>query len=268
MKLVAFAAVCGGCLLTPGAPTCDGPYGAPVKLYEVESDQNDDAPWLSRDRLELVFASERDGQWQIFRTTRTTPDGLFAPPVAITDGSHFEQNPFVTADGLTLYYYAINAPGSTVYLAKRSSRDAPFQPDEPLLELNGVGALSMTDDQLDMFTDPASGQDQQISTSHRTSVDVPFPPHHPIDLGPDNYSSPAISGDGAVLLVNHGHDIGGTFVRQLARSERQPDGTYSPAVEVPGLDVGSYDGSTIDDDIIIYTGNGEEDLFTIERSCR
>lgn len=97
------------------------PFGLPTALGVLNSTATDWAPFLSRDGLELFFASVRSGTYHIYRSTRPSTDSddwsapaqvTFEPTVASVN------SPALTADGLTLFF---NDDAGLMRRATRSS---------------------------------------------------------------------------------------------------------------------------------------------------
>jgi len=53
--------------------SADGPFGSPVNLTAVNSQEAEDDPAVSPDGLELFFSSERGGRPQLWHSTRVCP---------------------------------------------------------------------------------------------------------------------------------------------------------------------------------------------------
>jgi hypothetical protein len=97
---------------------------------------------ISRDGLEIFFASNRDGGsggLDIYRAVRTSVNEPFGPPVNVSEINTpvDETGPSISADRLTLYFTGYNA--STyydLYTATRPALDQPFDPPQPITELD------------------------------------------------------------------------------------------------------------------------------------
>lgn len=85
----------------------NSPFSTPANLSEINTIANEGAPSVSADGLTLVFHSDRNGPFQLFRATR----GSLAEPFdniehlsfADTPGGH-SMHPYLTSDGSTLYF--------------------------------------------------------------------------------------------------------------------------------------------------------------------
>lgn len=91
--------------------TKDADWGTPVNLGPtVNSSQWDYGPSISADGLTLFFASDRSGGsggMDIWVTRRATKNDPWGPPVnlgAVVNSSAHEAYPFISADGLSLFF--------------------------------------------------------------------------------------------------------------------------------------------------------------------
>ena len=203
------------------------PWSVPVRLGPpVNSDHADSAACLSGDGLELYFQSYRPdgyGGCDIWVATRvSTTDGWeeavnLGPPINTSD---IDALPWITADGLELYFHS-NRPdgcgGRDIWVATRSSTSDTWGEPENL----GAVVNSPADDTcpclspdglLLVFSDWESisgpwrpgglGRSDMWITRRKSTAD-PWEP--PVNLGPGMNTSeyevtPRISPDGSVLF--------------------------------------------------------------------
>ena len=102
--------------------TKDDPWSEPFNLGSmVNSSSNDATPGISADGLSLFFESDQSdgyGNFDIFVTTRTTPDADWAAPVnlgATVNSSSWDGGPRISADGLALFFFSRRPGGSGNY---------------------------------------------------------------------------------------------------------------------------------------------------------
>ena len=100
----------------------DDPWGEPVNLgSKVNSSSNDATPGISADGLSIFFESDRSGgygNFDIFVTTRTTPDADWSAPVnlgATVNSSDWDGGPRISANGLALFFFSRRPGGSGNY---------------------------------------------------------------------------------------------------------------------------------------------------------
>jgi Tol biopolymer transport system component len=107
-------------------------FGAPVLLAEVNSSYNDRGAFISANRLELYFHSNRPGGLgmdDLWMARRDDPDGPFAPPTLLTalNTDRDDAYPYLSPDGTELYYNratdtsGANPDPADIWMAKRSS---------------------------------------------------------------------------------------------------------------------------------------------------
>ena len=104
-------------------------WSAPTRVLALASTADDHSPSLSNDRLTILFDSTRNGSVRIFQATRTSLGATWSSPVQLSEldlPSFSSIDPFVSDDGLTLFYGA--GPGSPidVYSTSRASVTSPF----------------------------------------------------------------------------------------------------------------------------------------------
>jgi hypothetical protein len=127
-----------------------GPWTMPVALTELDTGNDEGAPWVSADELTMIFESDRPpssaGTFEFWIATRATksdpwsaPQQLNGPPASAT---HMYASAHLSSDGLVLYVGDTNTSASTLRLAQsiRASSSDPFPAPQPLTELFGNGA--------------------------------------------------------------------------------------------------------------------------------
>jgi Tol biopolymer transport system component len=119
-------------------------WGPPVPITEIDSPNDDQNPSLTGDGLVIFFSSDREGtkgREDIYTAFRTSRTARFSPPVRMAELSSGNQDgaPFITADGLTIYFTSNRAGGKggvDLWTARRPSRTVPFSPPVPLTAVN------------------------------------------------------------------------------------------------------------------------------------
>jgi hypothetical protein len=115
--------------------TTEADWGEPVNLGSaVNSAGADTFACISQDGLELYFNSEdRTGGyegWDIWVTRRTTKEAGWGPPVNLgltVNGSAAEAAPWLSADGLELYFMVgAYGGGSSIWVTQRKTRNDPW----------------------------------------------------------------------------------------------------------------------------------------------
>ncbi len=124
-----------------------GYFEVPVLLGpEVNSPYHEWSPSVTSDETEIFFASLRRGRWEVFTATRTSVDEDFRnvrPVDEILTGDGDEINPWISRDGLRLYFNAGSSFDSqcstaTIYVATRDvpGGQDPFGAIRPLATIN------------------------------------------------------------------------------------------------------------------------------------
>lgn len=114
----------------PGPPR----FSAPSSIVELnDPEAKDQDPTVTEDQLEIFFFSDRNGEPDIWRSTRDAVNAPWEPPqqVAELNSVDVEQNPAISRDGLRIWYYSRRDPAG-VYFAERPTRSEPFAEPEAL----------------------------------------------------------------------------------------------------------------------------------------
>ena len=151
-------------------------FATPVPIAALNTTAADQQPYFVANRL--YFASDRDGAYRIYVSLRTGP-GIYTAPVRldelVTPGSLSDEDPAVTADGLTIYWRA-DRPGGLgngdVYRATRSSALDPFGPAVLVPEvsstmIDGPSWISADDCRLYLSSDRAGSPQVYLATRPR-----------------------------------------------------------------------------------------------------
>lgn len=164
-------------------------WAAPVSEIALNTSSSESGPSLSLDGMTLHFSSSISGNWEIYSTTRTGLGQPWAPPTlvaGVSDPLSVDDQPFMTADGLQLWFGSTNRPGgagsSDIMVSTRPNAQAPWGPPTFVTELNSVGAdssPSLTGDGLEVYFlstgwGNPSGNNNSIFRATRTSTSQPF----------------------------------------------------------------------------------------------
>lgn len=128
---------CGPC-------ACAGEFPTPeVVLTGRDAGGLQYGPALSRDNQTLYFSTNDDGDENLYQARRSDRGSIFANPVALTsiNTQSGDGSPYVTPDGLTLYFYSDRegGPGDRdLWTATRTTTSADFAAAEVLSVVNGI----------------------------------------------------------------------------------------------------------------------------------
>jgi|JI10StandDraft_1071094.scaffolds.fasta_scaffold06383_4 serine/threonine protein kinase len=175
-----------------------------------------DCPFLSADGLTLWFSSDRPGGFgkhDIWYVERDTLESEWQEPVHLdqqVNTPNFEQSPYVTPDGLTLYFSCeISAGRFGLAIAKRSDRKSPFEKTQFLDTLNTGDCSSFPRVNRDgtqfLFVHSPSGSGRlMIFTATRDPVtgEVGHPFLLTDQFGEVNTSAPFLADDGMTLYFS------------------------------------------------------------------
>lgn len=145
-----FAAITGDDA-SPDSALALGPYGAwgpAVDLSPLNSGGDDLAPTLSRDGLEIVFNSNRGGEYTLYTATRTSRNASFGTPAlipVIDPINALEYDAQLSLDGLELLYVSTEAPVGVRRLM-RATPSSPWGPPAVVSELANREGPGLIDD--------------------------------------------------------------------------------------------------------------------------
>jgi WD40-like Beta Propeller Repeat len=171
-----------------------GRYGAPRELTGLNTRENERAPTLSENGLELYYGGP-DG---IMRATRQSLNAPFAAPALVVEGGI---GPDLGAGDLALVYTSLDGGRLRFMLRSRDSVKAAFGAPPKIIDAlpvpDGTGWPSLSSDGLELFYQ--TGGDTPINTARRPDLASTFASPAPIaSLG--NGADPDVSSDGQWLL--------------------------------------------------------------------
>ncbi len=114
-------------------------FGAPALVPGIATNAYEGQGFFHVASDELWFVSDRGGNYDIFRSKRE--GGTFSTPVNVTELNTSKDDflPFLSADGLTMYFSSTRdggKGGQDLYLATRSDPTGAFGAPKPITELN------------------------------------------------------------------------------------------------------------------------------------
>jgi hypothetical protein len=140
----------------PDSPPCTlGPFGPRVPIMELSSIGDFADPTLRGDGLEMLFVRGTAGTFDIWRTTRTSPDIAWGPPQAAGDlnsTTEEDTDPALTRDGLSVLFCRTEG-GKHVYEATRNFGEPMFGAPQLALGFEGqtVSGMDISADGLTLY---------------------------------------------------------------------------------------------------------------------
>lgn len=163
------------------------PFGPRMLVTSVNTTFNEGGPSLSFDGLELYFSSERAGlnKGDLYVARRASRTAPFEAPqrIAEVDSTEYESSPFLSADGLTLYFGSNRADGSgsnDIWFATRAIPSGLFAAPQSLAFVStsdSENTPTLTANGLSLFyevTGNVGKADLWVAT--RASTTEPFSP--------------------------------------------------------------------------------------------
>lgn len=117
------------------------PFGTPARLAELSGSGDECCAVMTADQLHVVFAGQPLGSnIDLYVSSRSSVAATWGTPVRATelDTSSQESNPYLTPDGLTVYFDSDRpggAGGRDLYVATRPDVDSPFSAPRRISEL-------------------------------------------------------------------------------------------------------------------------------------
>jgi len=116
-------------------------FGEPVALLGLNGDDDDTSPTLTPDRLELIFASDRDDGFDLYRSTRASLGQPWTPPERIAElsSSADDASPRLSPDGLSIVFSSERSEdgNADIFVSTRDSPHAAWDPPVAVAELSG-----------------------------------------------------------------------------------------------------------------------------------
>ncbi len=187
-----------GCLDTPDPPAC-----SPPRALAINTAADEVSPWLSADRLELLFASDRSGDLDLYRSTRATvlDDFVDATPLAIVNGARGDSDPFMT-DEQTLWFTSDRGTVGNfrLFRATRTTLTGAFETVDMVDSAGDVWRPSFTSDGLTMYSHKPSSPRSVYRTSRTSTDSLAFEVPQALPVDGERIESPWIVGDGSRIL--------------------------------------------------------------------
>ena len=254
-------------------------WSAPRELAELDTTGDEFGPWISEDRLEILYSSAS----ALRRARRASDTAAFGPPVMIpVPVGGGVDDPFQSDDGLSLYYEhtPAAAPGYDLQLATRADTSAEFAFTRTLTELNDGStedtAAAVTSDELTVYFASKRDGNLHMYRATRSSRALHFDPPAPIaELNATTFSCcPSPSSDGSRMV--YATDQLTTPKITLAESELVGGIYTQPVLLDPSF---SSNGDEVDPTLtrdgrtLVFASNrtggtGGYDLYLAERECQ
>jgi len=267
-------------------------FGTPTNLGPtVNTSSYDSDICISNDGLSLYFTSDRaggSGSYDVWIATRETTQDPWGEPVNLgptVNSSAWDQTPFLSADGLTLFFGSTRSGGFgelDIWFTTRTTVSDPWGTPENLGSTINTSAtdaaIEVSSDGLSFFFNSTrsggyGGQDLYVSTRPTRSD----PWGEPVNLGPTVNSSdwdymPALSADGRFLIFGSnragalGMDDLWLTTRETIVAPWEEPVNLGPEVNSSAGDGGatlSADGSTIYFGSRRPGGSGSADIWQV-----
>lgn len=217
-------------------------FGVPRPLDDINDPvAKDQDPTLTEDELEIFFFSDRGGNSDLWRATRTSTDAAWEAPTAVTElnSGDIEQGPAVSRDGLRLWFSSSRDPVG-VFVAARPSRTEPFGAPEPIAIAADSGgtviAPSLDQAELRMAVSIGTGDSRDlfelVRASHLGTWGAPAPL---TGIASENAeSTPYLIDDGRELLFHSGRSGAGDLYWAYREAAGLPIVRLEPLSDING----------------------------------
>jgi hypothetical protein len=188
-------------------------FSAPARL-PISSPGNDDSdPSLTDDALELYFVTDLGAGPCFHVASRDSPGGAWSLPRrldALCPVNSRPGGPYVSRDGLRLYYDLVVGGTSTVRMASRPDRSHDFASAGVSLGAPGLRYCALDASELTIYCENTLQGNAQLWQATRPSTDVGFPEGAPIpelgDGGQFEDGDPSLTGDGRLMVYASSRD--------------------------------------------------------------
>lgn len=214
-------------------------WGDPVLVSVSIAGADDDDPTLTRDELEIFFDSDRAGANDLWTSRRASTSDPWPAPTPMTDlnSTSVEEHPFVTSDGLRIYFMSERSAERDLYVASRADRDsrwgniALFDHANTTFE-EDMGSIS-ADELVLMFSSKRLGSTDDLFESRRSDPSQPWStPRFVDELDTQSYErQPHLDDYGVVLYFEVRAIADLNFSRRAT-----PAATWGPASDIVELD--------------------------------
>ncbi len=262
--------------------SADFEWAAPVNLGAgVNSPAHEDHACVSADGLTLIFtrsSQRRRAIWQSRRLNRDEPFGTAERLSESINANGLSEAPFLTSDGLTLWFVSSRAGGqgrNDIWFSHRHSVNEPF--GEPA---NPGSPVDSEDNDASPFISPngltlllARGQPRRIMQTTRPSANDPFDePRALANVNLGKWSEfPRMTADGLAMIFVLSRVNGQQGLSLATRKSVADD--FDPPVDLgPKVNDGTMSGPSLSADghVLYFSSNraggfGAFDLWSIRR---
>lgn len=245
------------------------PFGPPTPVAMLNTTDIEDDPSLTADLLEIYFASDRPGGqgMDIWRSSRMDPAGSWNAPsvVAVVNSTSEETAPYISRDGLVLWFGSYRLGELDIWMSTRPNRTAAWSLPTVVDELRSADVDSgpttdATATLMIMNRGPASATLDLYASERASAQDVwsvPVPLTGFATAADD--AGAWLSADGTVIYFasNRAGGLGGRDLYRATRSAPSAIfGNVVPLVEINTAGTDSDPWISDDERFIWFAGGG------------
>ncbi len=223
----------------------------------VNSEWPEDHACISTDGLLMLLTRlgvDPPDLWWSVRSTINEPFGIAARMPEGINSSAIEKDPFLSRDGLSLWFTS-DRPGGAgntdIYVGRRKSMSAPFEPptrlDSPINTVHGESSPFVTADELTLLF--CRGAPRKIYQATRPNRDAPFgEPKLLANINDGTWQEfPRLTSDGLHLILVSSRAEGGQLLWRASRTSSDAD--FGPLVNLgPTINQGIMSGPSLSGD--------------------
>lgn len=196
----------GGDLYRASRPSLDAPFGSPVALASLDTDDDEDDPSATGDDLELYFTRGYESTACIFVSERATISDPWGAPARLDAlcATTPAAGPYITPDGLTLYYTIYVGADEALYVTARPDRASAFPAGTPVAGLDPTsrGYPALSGDLRTIYFETHVPQDVGEATRDDATAAFGTPTALPFDTAAYTEEDPSVTADGLHLLFD------------------------------------------------------------------
>jgi WD40 repeat protein len=200
------------------------PFGAPAQVTNLNTSGQEGRVWLTSDELLLAISIQRGAVFDIELSRRTAGQDFGASDgnrTALIDSEGSQRfTPFLTPDGLRLYFSANTGPGQKLELwgAGRATVNDDFMAPSQVPGVNSSNTSTVDPtlyqgERLLLFSTFSAGSKADLWYATRSTATASFgaPIAIPVDVAGSNEFDPALTADGCELFFTSDRDADGKF---------------------------------------------------------
>ena len=205
------------------------PWMLPADVPELSSTADEATSFVSEDGLTFLVTSDRStaNSSDIWISTRASRTAAFSTPVIVTEimSAQGETSPWLSPDGLRLYFISDRLGLKDVYIATRANVGATFGAPDLITEVSSGGnqrEITLSHDELEAFIVDDTGGNFDIYRSTRQDLASSFStPQRVTELNTSaDELGVSLTADGTTMFLNYNAVASGAANSEIYQATR------------------------------------------------